>query len=475
MSPPRYNRKLRKFVDSIVALGPGGLFLLAALDSAGIPIPAAVDALLMLLAAKSPSQAVLCALFAIVGSVTGSLFLFWISQRGGEAYLARQTVTARGIKMRTWFQHYGLLTVFISAISPIPMPMKLFVISAGALGVRRSSFLFTVLAARVPRYAALAYLGAHLGQEGAGAYLKAHAWHIGGILVALFAACFAAIKLADARRAKQIAALAMLFTVVSVAQPSRSERLKLSAGDFYSTESILEVHRLEKGEDADYKEGLAWVARGAALLGEWDAASRHAASLRRISEPASYGMGTAVEVEAQVLEARGKKRDALRLLEKELAASPSAPIAYRSRIRKRWNQIGLVGRKAPDFDGQLARLRGRPVVLYLWAEWCGDCRAQAPALMQTVAKYAPRGVQFLAVTRLYETKNQPAEQKRIEQQWQSTYKGVTGVVSEPAMLAYGVSATPTFVVIDKSGKVRFYSPTRLTADRLAAAIDPLLR
>ena len=42
--------------------------------------------------------------------------------------------------------------------------------------------------------------------------------------------------------------------------------MKLSAGDFYSTESILEVHRLEKGEDADYKEGLAWVTRGAAQL-----------------------------------------------------------------------------------------------------------------------------------------------------------------------------------------------------------------
>lgn len=197
---------MREFVDSIVALGPGGLAILAGLDSSGIPIPAAVDALLMLLAAKTPEQALLCAALALIGSLAGSMFLFYISRRGGEAYLHRHSMTARGIKMRTWFQHYGLLTVFISAVSPIPMPMKLFVISAGALGVKPAQFAGTVFAARFTRYAALAYLGAHLGHDGAGAYLKSHAWHIGGILVALFAACFGAIKVADARRNKALLA-----------------------------------------------------------------------------------------------------------------------------------------------------------------------------------------------------------------------------------------------------------------------------
>jgi len=198
---------LKQFVDTIVAWGPGGLVLIAALDSAGIPIPAAVDALLMLLSARTPEQAILCTALALLGSLAGSMFLFWLARRGGEAYLARHTVTARGMKMRTWFQNYGLLTVFMSAISPVPMPMKLFVISAGALGVRTLPFFLTILCARIPRYAALAYLGAHLGHDGAAFYVKAHAWHIGGILVAMFALFYAAIKFSDSRRAGLLAML----------------------------------------------------------------------------------------------------------------------------------------------------------------------------------------------------------------------------------------------------------------------------
>lgn len=191
---------MRHFIDSIVAWGPGGLVILAALDSAGIPVPGAVDALLLLLSAKSPELALLCSALAVLGSLAGTMFLFWLSRRGGEAYLARHTMTARGMKMRQWFQHYGLLTVFIGAISPVFLPLKLFVICAGALGVRPLPFALTVVAARLPRYLAMAYLGAHLGHEGAGVYLKAHAWHIGGILAALFAVLFGAVKFLDARR-----------------------------------------------------------------------------------------------------------------------------------------------------------------------------------------------------------------------------------------------------------------------------------
>ena len=192
---------MKQFVATLVAWGPPGLLILAALDSAGIPIPAAVDALIMLLAANAPGTAYLAAAMALVGSLCGSMFLFFAARKGGEKYLEKRTIGERGRKLRQWFQHYGLLTVFISAISPIPMPMKLFVASSGALGVSPPHFFLTVLAARVPRYVALAYLGSQLGSE-AGAYLKSHVWQIGGVLGLLFVVLFGCVKIMDWRRAQ---------------------------------------------------------------------------------------------------------------------------------------------------------------------------------------------------------------------------------------------------------------------------------
>src|SRR5262245_52696101 len=61
-------------------------------------------------------------------------------------------------------------------------------------------------------------------------------------------------------------------------------RYKISAGDLPSAESILEYHRAEKGEDGDYLLGMAWVARGAALTGDWPAASKWAESARSSAE-----------------------------------------------------------------------------------------------------------------------------------------------------------------------------------------------
>lgn len=192
---------MKQFVANLVAWGPPGLLILAALDSAGIPIPAAVDALLMVLAANAPDAAYLAAAMAVIGSLCGSMFLFFVARKGGEKYLEKHTIGERGKKFRLWFQHYGLLTVFISAISPIPTPMKLFVISSGALGVSPRSFFLTVLAARIPRYGALAYLGSQLGSE-AGAYLKSHVWQIAGVMAMLFAILFFCVKLMDRRRAQ---------------------------------------------------------------------------------------------------------------------------------------------------------------------------------------------------------------------------------------------------------------------------------
>lgn len=190
---------MRRFIDTLVAWGPLGVFILAILDSAGVPVVSGVDVLVVTLAVRSPRSAYITASVAVAGSVAGSLVLFWLARRGGEAYFERHSQTARGRRMKRWFLEYGLLTVFIPALVPIPMPLKLFVIAAGAFEVSPWAFTGVLTVARIPRYFALAWLGRRLGPDTL-PYLRHHIWQLLGFSVALFVFLYLLIKFVDRRR-----------------------------------------------------------------------------------------------------------------------------------------------------------------------------------------------------------------------------------------------------------------------------------
>ena len=81
----------------------------------------------------------------------------------------------------------------------LPLPLKVFVVSAGALKTPFSKFLAVILLARVIRYFGEAYLGIQLG-AGAQTFLARHTWTIVGIALALAGAAYALIRANDRRR-----------------------------------------------------------------------------------------------------------------------------------------------------------------------------------------------------------------------------------------------------------------------------------
>ncbi|HYP09738.1 MAG TPA: VTT domain-containing protein [Bryobacteraceae bacterium] len=192
---------MKEFLASLIAWGSPGLFIAALLDGAGLPIPGGVDVLVMYLASQSPERAIWLAVIAVLGSVIGNFILFLIARRGGQAFLEKRSSSKRSRKFRQWFDTYGLTTVFVSALVPLPvMPMKIFVLSAGALGSQPLRFLGVFLSARIPRYIGLALLGRAMGNN-AMAYLTSHVWHLVGFAVALFAVLAFIIHYADTRTA----------------------------------------------------------------------------------------------------------------------------------------------------------------------------------------------------------------------------------------------------------------------------------
>ncbi len=191
---------LHKIAEALIAYGPPGVFLLALLDSLGVPLPAAIDALLLLVAWKTPDRAYLTASLAIVGSLIGNIGLFWAARGGGKRWVKSIPEPEKPQRFRRWFRRYGLVTVFIPAMFPvIPLPLKVFVISAGVLHTRFSKFLAVILLARVMRYFGEAYIGIQLG-ENAQHFLEHNAFTIVGAALGLAFAMVLAIKLNDRRR-----------------------------------------------------------------------------------------------------------------------------------------------------------------------------------------------------------------------------------------------------------------------------------
>lgn len=123
------------------------------------------------------------------------------------------------------------------------------------------------------------------------------------------------------------------------------------------------------------------------------------------------------------------------------------------------------------------------VLPFLWAHWCGDCKVQATTIAHIKLRYASQGLLVRAPTRRYgsvpkvEHATPEQETAEIERVWKESYRTLDGVphpIKDAAMHRYGVSSTPTMVLIDRQGIVRMYKPYRMSETELARQIDAVL-
>jgi membrane protein YqaA with SNARE-associated domain len=184
---------LARITSALVAYGPWGLFLIAFIDSMGIPLPATIDALLILVAVQAPQRAYFAALMAVLGSLGGNLVLF-LGVRHGSRWFRTTAPSAKPGRFSEAFRRYGLVALFIPAAVPvIPLPLKVSVVSAGYVRTPLRRFALVILSARVLRYFGEAYLGIRLG-AGAQPFLARNAWTLVGISAVATVALFVLLR-----------------------------------------------------------------------------------------------------------------------------------------------------------------------------------------------------------------------------------------------------------------------------------------
>jgi membrane protein YqaA with SNARE-associated domain len=148
-------------------LGGVGLFIVAALDSSFLSFPQVNDLLIIYLSTKYPARMPYYAGMTTIGSLLGCFALFAVTWRGGEAFLRRRFSGARVDRGLALYQRHGLLAVVIPALLPPPVPLKLFVLLAGAARVAPWKFGIAILIGRGIRYFGQGYLAVLYGERAA--------------------------------------------------------------------------------------------------------------------------------------------------------------------------------------------------------------------------------------------------------------------------------------------------------------------
>jgi thiol-disulfide isomerase/thioredoxin len=271
--------------------------------------------------------------------------------------------------------------------------------------------------------------------------------------------------------------------------------------NFALGDSIIQKYRAGRGVTPELLEALSWMGRGALAAKQLDKAESYAKETQRLAldelkkrpldseRHLPIALGAAIEVQAQVLNDRGEKSAAVTFLKTELGTYKATSI--RTRIQKNINLLALEGKPAPALDEReflgstpapLAALKGKPVVLFFWAHWCGDCKEEAPILAAIAKEYAAKGLVVVAPTQRYgyaargEEVAAADETKYIDQVRHKFYPDLLNAptpISEDNFKNYGASTTPTLVLIDRQGIVRLYHPGNMTLDELRAALNRL--
>lgn len=276
-------------------------------------------------------------------------------------------------------------------------------------------------------------------------------------------------------------------------------RAAIAQQDFARSEKLLAAYRSTHGVTPEMLEALSWLGRGALAARQWDKADAYARQTYDLARTALKGrgvdhephlpiaLGAAIEVQARVSAERGARSEAVDFLRRELDTYRDTSL--HNRIQKNIHLLSLEGKAAPAIDlsehlgpkpPTLDALKGKVVILFFWAHWCADCKMQGPVLARLTEKYGPQGLTVLAPTQRYGyvaggKPAGPEEEGRYIDQVRQTYYSVLAnqsvPLSETNHRRYGVSTTPTLVLVDRQGVVRLYHPGRMTEEEL----EPLVR
>jgi membrane protein YqaA with SNARE-associated domain len=170
-----------------LSLGGPGLFGVAFLDSSFVSLPQINDILVVLMVTEYKALMPYYALMATAGSVAGCYTIYYLAQKGGEAFVRKRLKPGHVERSLALYRRHGLMALMVPALLPPPAPFKLFVLAAGLANVKPLQFVLAIAVARGLRYFALGILAIYYG-DAALELMRAHGPAVGLVLAGLLVA-----------------------------------------------------------------------------------------------------------------------------------------------------------------------------------------------------------------------------------------------------------------------------------------------
>jgi cytochrome c biogenesis protein CcmG, thiol:disulfide interchange protein DsbE len=124
-------------------------------------------------------------------------------------------------------------------------------------------------------------------------------------------------------------------------------------------------------------------------------------------------------------------------------------------------QVGpLVGEAAPDFslktlNGQtvtLSALKGKAVLINLWATWCPPCRLEMPTIQTVYEKYKARGLVVLAIN--FTAQDDLTTVSTFVKELKLTFPILLDTNGDVSAISYGMHSLPMSFFIDPQCVIR---------------------
>lgn len=303
-----------------------------------------------------------------------------------------------------------------------------------------------------------------------------------------------------------IVALAVYVALTAAPSPDELIRaMRKHAWAHTNDQATATLESARKTSDTSSPEWLAaisWLARGSSFVKNWDRAEQYGMEaydgavtlLKNDSVDKNphleTALGAGIEVLAHTYDAQGRRSEAVAFLKEQSDTYRGSVVE--TRIQKNLNLLSLEGKPMPALDApdhvggaklDPASLKGKVALFYFWAHWCGDCKEQKPVLEALHRKYADRGLVIAGPTRLYgyvergRDATPPEELDYLRGRFNDQHPLPTWMaspISASNFVEFGVSTTPTLVLVDRNGVVRMYHPGQLPYADLASRIEALL-